>query len=99
MGLRVAVLKTVSPKGRVGSSPTPSAFMSNKMEISINDYVKVRLTEHGKSIMIKKNLALPEEDDDGWSSWQLWWLFEVFSTYVGLGKTLPFETKIIISGV
>lgn len=54
------------------------------MKFNINNYVKVKLTDHGKEILLKQaeefrsehpNIAsyyeLPKEDDEGFSKWQL----------------------------
>lgn len=36
------------------------------------------------------------EDENGWSKWQMWDLIHTFGPYIGLAKTLPFETTIKI---
>ena len=79
------------------------------MKININDVVKVRLTEYGRKIhrgnhqkfwsMLGKcdvKYFPPEEDENGWSEWQLWDLMNEFGKHVGLGSKLPFETEIEI---
>lgn len=78
------------------------------MKLNINDYVKVKLTAHGKAILKQQHkefvaaypkigykFNLPEETD-GWSRWQLWSLMETFGSSMGLGCKMPFETIIDI---
>jgi hypothetical protein len=76
------------------------------MLFNINDYVKIRLNEYGKSIL-KKNHAVknkglpikykpPEEDIDGYSEWQLWCFMAEFGEHMYNGCTMPFETIIKI---
>lgn len=76
--------------------------------INMNDTVKVKLTEHGKQILKENHdmfwkdraapyeFKLPKEDENGYSSWQLWGLFQEFGHKIGLGFKLPFETGMII---
>jgi len=35
-----------------------------------------------------------EEDDEGWSKWQLWVLEETFGEHQGMGSRLPYKTTI-----
>lgn len=69
------------------------------VKLNINDTVKVKLTEHGKNLIKRR----PEyynwkliTDENGYSEWQLWHLFQTFEGHLGLGFTLPFETEIIL---
>ncbi len=39
---------------------------------------------------------LPKEDEEGWSKWQMWHLFETFGKHMYLGCNTPFETEIEI---
>ena len=76
------------------------------MKFNINDSVRVRLTDHGRAILLQAQLdnlergrpaclsALPTEDADGWSKWQLWDLMQTFGNWMGVGKKIPFETTI-----
>lgn len=81
------------------------------ININLNNWVKVKLTELGKEIerknyqdineLVKKYGGKHSEykleiDGDGYTSYQLWELIEKFGSYVGLGKNLPFETNIIL---
>jgi hypothetical protein len=72
--------------------------MSEEIRFNINNYVKVKLTDYGKSIIANNKYVLThyKEDDDGWSKWQLWELMSVFGDYVSLGREVPFDTEIII---
>ena len=77
-------------------------------EINLNDTVKVKLTGMGKDIFfhqydeINKSYgrevikpSYPKVDENGYTSFQLWNLMEVYGNHVGLGKKLPFETNLI----
>lgn len=78
------------------------------MKFNINNYVKVKLNERGKEILKKEwdsrpnifrsqfEFELPEEDEDGYSKWQLWNLMTTFGEYMWLGCVVPFETEIEI---
>lgn len=78
------------------------------MKFNVNDCVKVKLTERGRSILASKrvnmqfltNLKLPffdyKEDENGWSEWQLWDLMSIFGQYLYNGCDIPFEMNIII---
>jgi len=80
------------------------------MKFNVNDSVRVRLTDYGKEILRKefdvmhesfpmafKEFALPKEDSEGWSSWQMWSLMETFGKYIRLGGEVPFHTEIEIA--
>lgn len=79
------------------------------MKFNVNNYVRVRLTSYGKEILRKqfdemhekfpsafREFALPKEDSEGWSEWQMWYLMEKFGDYIRLGGDVPFETEIDI---
>jgi hypothetical protein len=52
------------------------------MIFNINDRVKVKLTLYGRSKLFENEFYfLPEEDEDGWSEWQLWVLMEQLGKY------------------
>lgn len=80
------------------------------MKININDNVRVRLTDYGKEILRRnfyawntdfpqafKEFALPKEDSEGWSLWQIWCLMETFCKFMPLGGEVPFHTEIEIA--
>lgn len=68
--------------------------------MNLNDTVKVKLTTKGLDLIKKfyKDLALPvcyrEPDENGYTTWQLWELFEMFGSHIHLGTDVPFETEI-----
>jgi hypothetical protein len=81
------------------------------LPFNINEYVKVRLTDHGREIhrqsydRLMEKLRLnydykpfrytpPEEDDEGYSEWQLWVLMQEFGPHVYNGCKPCFETMI-----
>lgn len=82
-------------------------------ELNINNQVKVKLTAYGKSKLRAEHdrfqeiyrdskyrvpFKLPEEDKDGWSTWQMYVLMEELGKYCQIGtKNLPFETNIKIN--
>ena len=80
------------------------------LPFNINDNVRVRLTDLGRKIhreqFRKLNAQIPihaglkytppNEDENGWSVWQLWVLIDTFGEYVGMCKDPPFETNIEI---
>lgn len=81
---------------------------AEKRPMNVNGYVFIKLTERGKEILkeehesIKKifpnagEFHLPEEDENGFSRWQLWTLMEMFGRYVFNGCIVPFETEILV---
>lgn len=78
------------------------------MRFNVNDHVKVRLTERGRTLLRKNHdklfapvppaarmeFFLPEEDAEGWSEWQLWCLMQEFGPHMHMGFDPPFETTI-----
>jgi repressor LexA len=73
------------------------------MEINLNDKVRVKLNDLGREIHKKENddhpeYQPPEEDENGWSEWQLWTLMRTFGPHMNLGVKVPFETTIELKG-
>ena len=81
------------------------------IEFNVNEYVLVKLTDHGRSVCeanhaqllastglphIKLPYRAPKEDAEGWSKWQLWHMMQEFGHHVGLGLTPCFEAVIRI---
>jgi len=79
------------------------------VDFNVNGYVRVRLTDTGKQIHKAQKEAFmamfpamgerypyepPKEDEDGWSTWQLWHLMQTFGADIHLGGNQPFETTI-----
>jgi hypothetical protein len=79
---------------------------------NINEAVKVRLTERGKTILKKQHDELnnqirsrggqglgeynPKVDEEGYSTFQMWCLMELLGPYMAIGFDPPFEANIII---
>lgn len=79
------------------------------MKFNVNEYVRVKLTERGRQILldeaaefrrehpqVKSPHSLPKEDEEGWSKWQMWSLMQHFGPHIHLGFDPPFETEIDI---
>lgn len=83
------------------------------LPFNINDNVRVKLSPYGHSILLANYLKLvshysedkrpfpyraPNEDAEGWSTWQMWCLMRALGEHVGPtapGKN-PFELNIQI---
>lgn len=82
------------------------------MQNSMNDFVKVKLTDHGKDIFYHQfddlNMfikvqggkpiepRMPEVDADGYTRIQLWELMKIFGPHIGMGLPSPFENNVIV---
>lgn len=79
------------------------------MKFNINNYVRVKLNDYGRQILLEQFLErrairpdvfrefnLLQEDNEGWSKWQMWNFMNTFGEYVHLGAELPFEAEIEI---
>ena len=75
------------------------------LNYNANDYVRVKLTAHGRELLKKQHESLnamtaylrylpPFEDADGWSKWQLHRLMSTFGAHTGMGIPLCFEPTI-----
>ena len=82
--------------------------------INLNDIVSVKLTDYGLEILKKahedfmkqySNVRIgefekPKTDKDGYTSFQLYELMNIFGPYLSAGtQELPFETDILIPSV
>lgn len=82
-----------------------------EVKISMNDKVKVKLTDYGIMLLKKRHDELNKKikenggkgnsfelklDEDGYYETQLWSLMEKFGDHCGLAKEYPFEMDIII---
>jgi hypothetical protein len=81
-------------------------------KVNINESVKVKVNELGKSILINRRKELNERiesrggkglgefqlktDDEGYTTFQLWELMNTFGAVLTMGFEVPFETDIII---
>ncbi|QDV86931.1 hypothetical protein [Planctomycetes bacterium TBK1r] len=85
----------------------PKEYTSERgVPFNLNDYVYVRLTEHGRQVhrewfesVMSGNLwdagyTKPVEDDDGWSKWQMWSLINVFGNHVYMGAKPCFDMNV-----
>ena len=79
------------------------------MIVNINQYVRVKLTDHGREILRRKHdernnfaqgslgeFIQPKEDENGWAKFQLWDLMNCFGSSIDMGKNVPFSTTIEI---
>jgi hypothetical protein len=80
------------------------------MRFNVNHNVKVKLTDAGRRAHRKNHDDLlakwptdekpeyrpPEEDAEGWSTWQLWRLMQEFGPHLYNGCDVPFETELKI---
>ncbi|MGG3307336.1 hypothetical protein ABER23_07905 [Paenibacillus lautus] len=82
-------------------------------QVNLNEYVKVKLTDHGISILKKERAELnkrfaergltgfgeyePKVDEDGYTSFQLWDLMQRLGPHISIGCQLPFETNVILN--
>ena len=65
------------------------------MKFNLNDYVRVKLTPHGREILkTTYNNYQPRIDKNGWYRTQLWSLMEDFGPHIRMGTKPPFETEI-----
>jgi hypothetical protein len=67
------------------------------MKFNINNYVRIRLTAHGRNVLAAQPYApnFPA-NADGWSREQLWQVMATFGASMGAGFPIPFETDIDI---
>lgn len=86
----------------------------NKIRFNLNDNVKVKLNEYGHQIhkqwhadfldLLRPEYRMnhpyrpPTEDEEGYSSWQLWSLMQIFGPHIELGRFPPFSTEMILVG-
>lgn len=81
--------------------------MKEYIEFNLNQYVWVRLNDRGREFHKKSEDELmgelpsykyspPDENDKGWSKWQLWELMQAFGGAIYHGCNPPFETTILI---
>ena len=78
------------------------------MKLNINDKVHVKLTDYGRRKLKEDHEKFfsgnldkfphrpKEEDENGWSEWQLWSLMHDLGPYLVLGFEPPFEPEIEI---
>lgn len=90
-----------------------STDKATPLRFNLNEYVRVKLTDRGRKLHREDNEQFwatvkmntppvyvpPVEDDEGWSTWQLWSLMEAFGSHTTIGSNLCFETTIELVGV
>jgi hypothetical protein len=85
--------------------------VSKVFEVNFNEEVKVKLTEHGISILkaerdrLNERIALSggtgfgeyelKVDEDGYTSFQIWDLMQRLGPQIGIGKPEPFEGQML----
>lgn len=69
-----------------------------KITLNVNEVVKVKLTDHGRAILLKEKYP-KHEDSLGYSEWQLWELMSIFGEHLYNGCELTFENEIIINEI
>ena len=80
---------------------------TTEVPFNLNDHVKVKLTPKGYRILEDLHRETfqgrpefkykkPNEDSDGWSKWQLWYLVRCFGKHIFMACEPPFETNIKI---
>lgn len=77
--------------------------------ININNRVRVRLNDTGREIFrlereqsnanmrnagYKGILETHKKEEDGWSTWPLWELMQMFGPHISMGTPPPFDTTI-----
>jgi len=77
--------------------------------VNINDYIKVKLTDHGINLLKQQCKEFyemygvgtvdyePIVDDQGYAVFQMHDLMDKLGPYIGVCKPLPFETEIIVT--
>jgi len=62
--------------------------------LTVNSTVRVKLTDHGRSVNTRDLYMSPKEDAEGRSEWKLWQLMQVFGPHMSLGGRPCFEADI-----
>ena len=86
----------------------PPGIERGNMKINVNDQVKVRLEPWARARVeqARQETGMPaeycvvREDDQGWSSWQLWALMQEVGPLmqeVGLSGEPPFENEFMLA--
>jgi hypothetical protein len=91
---------------RLSGSSEEVILARGNQRLNINDKVRVKLTDFGRACLTQhdascKDLqplfkAMPKEDADGYSEWQLWELMSTFGERLYNGCEVPFEPTIIL---
>lgn len=66
------------------------------MNINLNDFVSVTLSQLGATILNQQNIRhgrTPEYSPGDTYKTQIWILMEVFGPFIGIGKQQPFDAR------
>jgi len=79
------------------------------MKFNLNDHIKVQLTDTGRAVHRVEHAKRfwgcdaklfpympPEEDEAGWSRWQMWEFMVRFGSHISMSGDLPVMTDIEI---
>lgn len=71
-----------------------------ELEFNANQAVKVKLTEHGNRVMRdwygSRVYNMPEEDEYGYTRFQMWYLMRIFGEHMTLGAEHVFDMNMIL---
>jgi hypothetical protein len=85
------VLCLSCPEGRLGMK---------EVNFNVNQYVKVKLTDYGNSVMddwyCGRLYEAPPVDESGYIKVQMWQLMKIFGEHTGLGKPPVFDMYVIL---
>lgn len=65
-------------------------------KINLNENVKVKLTDFGISLYKLRYDNDPKKDEQGYTSFQLWTLMNIYGLYIGMAKDAPFDLDILL---
>lgn len=82
-----------------------------RITINLNEYVKVKLTDYGKDIFYHQfddvievakrkggkppEPSMPRVDEEEYTSFQLWYLMQLFGPHIGIAMPQPFDINIV----
>lgn len=77
-----------------------------RITFNMNDYVRIKLTDHGKEVYRKywadrlptHPPPQPHYDSEGWITMQLWVVMQYFGAAMGNGLPVPFDTEMELVG-
>ena len=64
--------------------------------INLNENVKVKLTDFGISLYKLRYDNDPKKYEQGYTSFQLWTLMNIYGLYIGMAKDSPFDLDILL---
>lgn len=99
------------PELSVSDSAEKDALRASWTPFNLNDYVRVRVVQRGFEILREQDRVYrlrpgiaprrqhEQEQNGGWSEWQLWDLMSTFGPHISLGCDVPFETTIEFAAI